>query len=74
MVKSWMFDIFNDPYDKRAENFSPELCSELYDLHFDTWVGAEDQGFDGIFFSEHHFTAYTVSPSPNLLVAAVAAR
>jgi alkanesulfonate monooxygenase SsuD/methylene tetrahydromethanopterin reductase-like flavin-dependent oxidoreductase (luciferase family) len=74
VVKSWMFDIFNYPYDKRPENFSPELCSELYDWHFDTWVKAEEQGFEGVFFSEHHFTAYTVSPSPNLLVAAVAAR
>lgn len=74
MVKSWMFDIFNYPYSPDPDRFDPQKCQELYDWHMDLWVAAEDLGFDGVFFSEHHFTDYNVTPSPNLLVAALAAR
>jgi alkanesulfonate monooxygenase SsuD/methylene tetrahydromethanopterin reductase-like flavin-dependent oxidoreductase (luciferase family) len=74
VVKSWLFDIFNYPYGAAPATFDPKLCQELYDWHTDLWVGAEELGFDGVFFSEHHFTSYNISPSPNLLVAAVAAR
>lgn len=74
MVKSWAFDIFNYPYDTRPEGFDPEATQELYDWHLESWVKAEEQGYDGVLFSEHHFTAYNVSPSPNLLIAALAQR
>ncbi|UMP03417.1 LLM class flavin-dependent oxidoreductase [Amycolatopsis sp. EV170708-02-1] len=74
MVKSWLFDIFNYPYDSRPEGLDPELVQEEYDWHLETWAGAEELGYDGVFFSEHHFTAYNMSPSPNLLVSAVAQR
>ncbi|WP_033288199.1 LLM class flavin-dependent oxidoreductase [Amycolatopsis jejuensis] len=74
MVKSWLFDIFNYPHDPRPEGFDPELAQEEFDWHLETWTGAEELGYDGIFFSEHHFTAYNMSPSPNLLVSAVAQR
>jgi alkanesulfonate monooxygenase SsuD/methylene tetrahydromethanopterin reductase-like flavin-dependent oxidoreductase (luciferase family) len=72
MVKTWIFDIFNYPYSPDPADFDPQKCQELYDWHFESWIKADDQGFDGIFFSEHHFTAYNVSPSPNLLVATIA--
>jgi alkanesulfonate monooxygenase SsuD/methylene tetrahydromethanopterin reductase-like flavin-dependent oxidoreductase (luciferase family) len=36
-------------------------------------VSAEPAGFEGIFFSEHHFGA-AYSPAPNLLIANVASR
>ena len=36
--------------------------------HLDLWRRAEALGFEGIFFSEHHF-GLTFSPSPNLLIA-----
>ncbi|WP_113704645.1 LLM class flavin-dependent oxidoreductase [Nonomuraea lactucae] len=74
MVKSWLFDIFNYPYDSKPEGLDPELVQDEYDWHLDTWVRAEDLGLDGVFFSEHHFTAYNMSPSPNLLVASLAQR
>ena len=74
MVQSWIFEIFNYPYDPRPQAFDAERCQELYDWHLDSWVRAEELGFDGVFFSEHHFTAYNLSPSPNLLVAALAQR
>jgi alkanesulfonate monooxygenase SsuD/methylene tetrahydromethanopterin reductase-like flavin-dependent oxidoreductase (luciferase family) len=74
MVKSWLFEIFGYPYDPDPENFDPQLCKELYDWKLDSWIAAEDLGFDGVFFSEHHFTPYSISPSPNLLVATLAQR
>jgi alkanesulfonate monooxygenase SsuD/methylene tetrahydromethanopterin reductase-like flavin-dependent oxidoreductase (luciferase family) len=72
MVKSFAFDIFNYPYGSDPHAFDPAKAQELYDWHFDSWVRLEELGYDGLLFSEHHFTAYNISPSPNLLVAAVA--
>lgn len=74
MVKSWLFDIFNYPYEPTAEGFDPQLCQEVYDWHLESWELAEKVGFEGIMFSEHHYTAYNLSPSPNLLIAATAQR
>ncbi|MDF3311852.1 LLM class flavin-dependent oxidoreductase [Rhodococcus sp. T2V] len=74
MVKSWLFDIFNYPYDSAPEGLDPALVEDEFDWHLDAWVKAEELGYDGVLFSEHHFTAYNMSPSPNLLVAAVAQR
>lgn len=74
MVKSWAFDIFNYPYGAAPEGFDPAKTQELYDWHFDSWLKLEELGYDGLLFSEHHFTAYNLSPSPNLLVSAVAKR
>ncbi|WP_329024216.1 LLM class flavin-dependent oxidoreductase [Streptomyces sp. NBC_00690] len=74
MITPWLFDIFNYPWSTDARKFDTEGCQDLYDWHFDSWVLAEEAGFEGIFFSEHHYTPYSVSPSPNLLVAALAKR
>jgi alkanesulfonate monooxygenase SsuD/methylene tetrahydromethanopterin reductase-like flavin-dependent oxidoreductase (luciferase family) len=74
MVKSWLFDIFNYPYVPTAEGFDPQKCQELYDWHLESWELAEKVGFEGIMFSEHHYTAYNLSPSPHLLIAAIAQR
>jgi alkanesulfonate monooxygenase SsuD/methylene tetrahydromethanopterin reductase-like flavin-dependent oxidoreductase (luciferase family) len=74
MVKSWIFEIFSYPYDPDPEKFDPKLCRDLYDWKLESWVAAEGLGFDGVFFSEHHFTPYSISPSPNLLVATLAQR
>lgn len=74
MVRSWAFEIFNYPYGSDPEKFDAEKTRRLYDEHFESWVRLEELGYDGLLFSEHHFTAYNISPSPNLLVAAVAKR
>ena len=49
------------------------MSQHHYDLCLDLWASAEPAGFDGIFFSEHHFGA-GYSPAPNLLVASIAQR
>jgi alkanesulfonate monooxygenase SsuD/methylene tetrahydromethanopterin reductase-like flavin-dependent oxidoreductase (luciferase family) len=72
MIKSWIFELFAAP-EEMAERFDPAASRRYFDGHIDLWVSAEPAGFEGIFFSEHHFGG-TYSPSPNLLIANVAAR
>jgi len=49
-------------------------AADVYASRIDEWVKAEEIGFDGIFFGEHHFTPYSITPSPNLMVAALSQR
>jgi alkanesulfonate monooxygenase SsuD/methylene tetrahydromethanopterin reductase-like flavin-dependent oxidoreductase (luciferase family) len=74
LLKPWLFDIFMYTGDPRPQCFDPVLCQQLYDQYLDRWTRAEAHGLEGIFFSEHHFTTFNLSPSPNLLIAAVAQR
>ncbi len=72
MIKSWIFELFATPHDL-AEQFDPAASQRYFDDYLDLWVSAEPAGFDGIFFSEHHF-GLSYSPAPNLLIATVALR
>jgi alkanesulfonate monooxygenase SsuD/methylene tetrahydromethanopterin reductase-like flavin-dependent oxidoreductase (luciferase family) len=72
MIKSWVFEFFATPPDLTAR-FDPAASLRYFNAYLDLWTSAEAAGFDGIFFSEHHFGA-AYSPSPNLLIAAVAQR
>src|SRR5262249_8474318 len=47
--------------------------SEYFRRYLDLWCRDEELGFEGIFFSEHHFGG-SFSASPNLLIAATAVR
>lgn len=77
MVKPWIFEFFRAPTDegvfvqKPRDNVTPVEVSEQFSAYWDMWTRAEDYGFEGIFFSEHHFGP-GYSPSPNLLIAALA--
>ena len=72
MIKPWIFEFFVAPGGPGVE-VSPEAATEHYNWYLDLWQKAEGCGFEGIFFSEHHFgPAY--SPSPNLLIATLAPR
>ena len=72
MIKSWIFEFFATP-PELTQRFDPEASLRYFNAYLDLWTRAEAAGFDGIFFSEHHFGA-AYSPSPNLLIAAVAQR
>ena len=74
MISTWGFYIFMEPTFPKPEKFSPDTCQGTYDRYMDLWVRCEQWGFDGLAFAEHHFSSLNLSPSPNLLVAAVAAR
>jgi alkanesulfonate monooxygenase SsuD/methylene tetrahydromethanopterin reductase-like flavin-dependent oxidoreductase (luciferase family) len=69
MIKPWIFEFFPS-YDDAPGQPAPDNFA----WHLDLWTRAEDIGFEGVFFSEHHFAAGLNSPSPNLLIAAVAQR
>lgn len=72
MIKSWVFEFFGAP-PELAETFDPKRSAEYFNGYLDLWPRAEDLGFEGIFFSEHHFGA-AYSPSPNLLIVHTATR
>lgn len=72
MIKPWIFEFFAAPRELH-DQFDPQASQRYFDAYLDLWASAEPAGFEGIFFSEHHFgSAY--SPAPNLLIANVALR
>ena len=72
MIKSWIFEFFPTPQEP-GEADDPRRSADYFNWYLDLWPRAEHLGYEGIFFSEHHFgPAY--SPSPNLLIAQVAQR
>lgn len=70
MIKSWIFEFMHAP----APDAPPETVTAAFDANLALWQEAEALGFHGIFFSEHHFLGQSYSPSPNLLIAAIAQR
>jgi alkanesulfonate monooxygenase SsuD/methylene tetrahydromethanopterin reductase-like flavin-dependent oxidoreductase (luciferase family) len=70
--KPWLFEFFHSLGDPVARR-DPAAIRRHFEWYLDLWVAAERRGFEGIFFSEHHFGA-AYSPSPHLLIASVAPR
>ncbi|HEY1932468.1 MAG TPA: LLM class flavin-dependent oxidoreductase [Acetobacteraceae bacterium] len=72
MIRSWIFEFFPAPHEPGAAD-DPQSSAAHFNWYLDLWPRAETLGFDGIFFSEHHFgPAY--SPAPNLLIAQMGLR
>jgi alkanesulfonate monooxygenase SsuD/methylene tetrahydromethanopterin reductase-like flavin-dependent oxidoreductase (luciferase family) len=74
VIRPWLFSIFLSTGSSDHDGFDPAACQQAYDQYLARWTRADHQGFEGLFFAEHHFTPFSLSPSPNLLVAAVAQR
>ncbi len=72
MIKPWIFEFFGAPHELH-DRFDPATSARYFDAYLDLWASAEPAGFEGIFFSEHHFGA-AYSPAPNLLIANIATR
>ncbi|HUZ31564.1 MAG TPA: LLM class flavin-dependent oxidoreductase [Xanthobacteraceae bacterium] len=72
MIKPWIFEFFATPAEL-AQQFDPKASQAYFKAYIELWASAEALGFEGIFFSEHHFGA-SYSPSPNLLIAHIAPR
>jgi alkanesulfonate monooxygenase SsuD/methylene tetrahydromethanopterin reductase-like flavin-dependent oxidoreductase (luciferase family) len=68
-----LFDLCHYPYETDPAAFEPERAGSVYHEHLEEWVHAERLGYDGVFLTEHHFTAYNLLPSPNVMLAALAA-
>ena len=72
MIKPWLFEFLPELGSPSVEP-DPQDVAALFARYLDLWVRDEALGFEGIFFSEHHF-GRSYSPSPNLLIAALASR
>src|SRR4051812_18031414 len=72
MIKPWVFEFFPELGDGSADA-DPRDVQAYFARYLDLWVRDEALGFEGIFFSEHHF-GRSFSASPNLLIAAIAGR
>src|SRR5215467_3024375 len=72
MIKPWVFEFLPELGGPSLEP-DPRDVARLYARYLDLWVLDEALGFEGVFFSEHHF-GRSYSPSPNLLIAAIASR
>src|SRR5262245_49419158 len=70
MIKPWTFEFLYAP-GALGEEVAPEAATAVFEAGVALWQRIEQVGFEGIFFSEHHF-GLSYSPSPNLLIAAVA--
>ena len=73
MIDAWVFNFMQALGPEEPDYSDPAVLQRTYDWHMDLCVRAEDLGFKGVFFSEHHFLNL-FNPSPNLLVAALAQR
>lgn len=56
------------------DEFDPEVGQELYRTYLDQLEYCEELGYDAIGFNEHHFNAYGLMPSPNLIASNLATR
>jgi alkanesulfonate monooxygenase SsuD/methylene tetrahydromethanopterin reductase-like flavin-dependent oxidoreductase (luciferase family) len=72
LIKPWTFEFFHAP-GSINEDAAPEVVSAHFDWYLNLWAHAEELGFEGIFFGEHHFGP-GFAPSPNLLIANLAQR
>src|SRR5215472_10743445 len=70
MIKPWIFEFLYGPYAEGGEA-APQTTTAAFEKGIALWKRLETLGFEGIFFSEHHF-GLSYSPSPNLLIAAIA--
>lgn len=71
-IKPWVFEFFHSIHDPDRRD-DPAAVAEHFRKYFDLWVDDEKLGWEGILFSEHHFGP-GYSPSPNLVIANLAAR
>src|SRR5215469_2865888 len=70
MIKPWMFEFLHAPPMEDGV-VAPQTASAVFEKGIALWQRLDTLGFEGIFFSEHHF-GLSYSPSPNLLIAAIA--
>jgi len=70
MITPWIFEFLYAP-GAQGEEVGPQTATAVFDTGVALWQRLDKLDFEGIFFSEHHF-GLSYSPSPNLLIAAVA--
>ena len=66
MIKPWLFEFIPELGDE-AHDPQPRDVADYVARYLDLWAHDEALGFEGIFFSEHHFGG-SFSASPNLMI------
>ena len=54
--------------------YDPHKAAALYERYLDEFEYADKVGFDAIVVNEHHNTAYSMMPAPNLIAATLLPR
>ncbi|MCW8378715.1 LLM class flavin-dependent oxidoreductase [Streptomyces justiciae] len=72
-IKAWVFSFNAIHGPDMPDFFDEDLVQQTFDANLDRIARFEEAGFEGVFFSEHHFIA-SLTPSPHLLIAAAASR
>ncbi|WP_197506342.1 LLM class flavin-dependent oxidoreductase [Acidovorax sp. RAC01] len=55
-------------------DFDPVLATTVYNNYIEQLVYAEECGFDWVGIGEDHFTAYSITPNPNLIISILSQR
>lgn len=74
MADVCLIDLVHYPGSMQPSEYDPRVAIDTYEERLQEYELAERIGFDGLFLTEHHFTAYNLTPSPNVLLAAIAQR
>ncbi|MBL8550260.1 MAG: LLM class flavin-dependent oxidoreductase [Hyphomonadaceae bacterium] len=74
MIKPWVFEFVETHEAADPLAFNGARAQEIIAWKGDLWPDLERRGFEGVFFSEHHFRPNGLCSSPNLFVAWLAAR
>jgi alkanesulfonate monooxygenase SsuD/methylene tetrahydromethanopterin reductase-like flavin-dependent oxidoreductase (luciferase family) len=71
-IKFVRVDATHYPGEYAPEAYDPRIAQQVFAEVIEEAIDAEALGWDGFFFTEHHFDAWSLAPSPNLLLAALA--
>jgi alkanesulfonate monooxygenase SsuD/methylene tetrahydromethanopterin reductase-like flavin-dependent oxidoreductase (luciferase family) len=74
VIETWVFSFLSADNLSPEEPPSPAQSQEVFDRYLDLWATCDQLGIDGLAFAEHHFNPLCLTPSPHLVVAALASR
>ncbi|NMH94350.1 LLM class flavin-dependent oxidoreductase [Pseudonocardia bannensis] len=74
IIKFLRCDALQYEGDWAPEKYDADLAREILESSIEDAVEAERLGFDGVMTTEHHFDGWTIIPSPNVYLAALACR
>jgi alkanesulfonate monooxygenase SsuD/methylene tetrahydromethanopterin reductase-like flavin-dependent oxidoreductase (luciferase family) len=74
VIETWVFSFLSADSLSMEDPPSPAQLQQAYDRHVDLLARCDEFGLDGLAFAEHHFNPVCLTPSPHLMVAALAAR
>jgi alkanesulfonate monooxygenase SsuD/methylene tetrahydromethanopterin reductase-like flavin-dependent oxidoreductase (luciferase family) len=72
ILKFVRIDAAHYPGRYEPEAYDPVVAKQVFEEILEEAVEAEALGWDGFFLTEHHFDAWSLMPSPNILLAMLA--